>query len=312
MTRRAPYVPLEVGFWDDPKIVAVGEGAAVLYLRMLCYAKANQTDGYVPWAVIRRWGHPQTAKRRLSRLHSATILEPFTNHSGTVEGYTIVAYLRHNRPATAIAELSHKRRSAGAAGGRATAARASKLLPAEAQQVAPLARSIEVEVETKEPNLNPLTKPGATGPAEIGEDLPAELLSRLGYQRQAVDSGLRRYVDRCIARGWTPVQLAKLADEIADRSDVAEPRQYLLAALKQRANSEPTAAAGDSWADAWAAVRRVTAGGSHSYSERQGLTADAARAANEVRQVIRFEPEHVARLAFRSAYMARNGHRSAA
>lgn len=312
MRGRAAYVPLEVGFWDDPKIVAAGEGAASLYLRMLCYAKANQTDGMVPWAVMRRWGDPKTVRRRAEKLHSVGVCEAFGGANGRADAYNVTAFLRHNRPAAEVAELSRKRRSAAIQGVHARAGEASKLLPLEGSKTVPPRARGKVEVEVINPQSQPVTQDGRGPSAEIGEDLATQLLGRLGYQRQAVDSGFRRYVDRCLSRGWSAVQLGELADGIAERSDLAEPRQYLLAALKQRANSDPATADGEAWADAWATVRRVTARGSHSYSQAQGLSADAARAANEVRQVIRFEPEHVARLAFRQAFMGRNGHRSAA
>jgi hypothetical protein len=275
-------------------------------------AKAHQTDGVVPWSVMRRWADPKTIRRRASALHSVGLCHPQTPGNLPADAFIVSAYLRHNRPAADVAELSRKRRSAGMLGVEARAARRTNLVPPEPTKLLPLARSIEVEVETKEPNLNPLPKTGRDPAGETDGDLATQLLERLGYQRQAVDSGLRRYVERCLAHGWTPVQLGELADDIAGRSDVAEPRQYLLAALKQRANSEPTTPTAEPWADAWADVRRIAAQGSHSYSQAQGLSADAARAANEVRQVIRYESEHVARMAFRTAYMGRNGHRSAA
>jgi hypothetical protein len=39
------YVPLDVGFFDDEKIVAAGEKAAFLFLAMLSKAKLLDTDG---------------------------------------------------------------------------------------------------------------------------------------------------------------------------------------------------------------------------------------------------------------------------
>lgn len=39
------FLPLDVSFWDDPKVVRAGEKAAVLYLRMALAAKRWGTDG---------------------------------------------------------------------------------------------------------------------------------------------------------------------------------------------------------------------------------------------------------------------------
>lgn len=48
--------PLDVEFWDDPDTLAVGESAAVLFLRLIAYAKKHQTDGWVPMAYVRQIG----------------------------------------------------------------------------------------------------------------------------------------------------------------------------------------------------------------------------------------------------------------
>ena len=48
--------PLDVEFWDDPDTLAVGESGAVLFLRLIAYAKKHQTNGYVPMAYVKRIG----------------------------------------------------------------------------------------------------------------------------------------------------------------------------------------------------------------------------------------------------------------
>lgn len=48
--------PLDVEFWDDPDTLAVGELGAVLFLRLIAYAKKHQTKGYVPMSYVKRIG----------------------------------------------------------------------------------------------------------------------------------------------------------------------------------------------------------------------------------------------------------------
>lgn len=50
------WFPLDVGFWDDPETLAMGESAAVLFLRLVAYAKRHETDGWVPMAYVRKAG----------------------------------------------------------------------------------------------------------------------------------------------------------------------------------------------------------------------------------------------------------------
>lgn len=48
--------PLDVEFWDDPDTLAVGELGAVLFLRLIAYAKKHATNGYVPMSYVKRIG----------------------------------------------------------------------------------------------------------------------------------------------------------------------------------------------------------------------------------------------------------------
>jgi hypothetical protein len=50
------WFPLDVAFWEDPDIVALGESSAVLFQRMIAYSKQHQLDGRVPIAAVRTLG----------------------------------------------------------------------------------------------------------------------------------------------------------------------------------------------------------------------------------------------------------------
>lgn len=50
------WFPLDVHFWDDPDVVAMGESAAILFQKLIAYAKVHVTDGVVPMAAVRALG----------------------------------------------------------------------------------------------------------------------------------------------------------------------------------------------------------------------------------------------------------------
>lgn len=52
------YVPLDVAFFDDARIVAAGEKAAWLYLNMLTKAKSLDSDGTLTRAQVARLAVP--------------------------------------------------------------------------------------------------------------------------------------------------------------------------------------------------------------------------------------------------------------
>ena len=47
------YLRLSTQFLLDPKIVSVGPVAGMLYVRGLLYSKEQQTDGFVPWDIVK-------------------------------------------------------------------------------------------------------------------------------------------------------------------------------------------------------------------------------------------------------------------
>lgn len=53
---------LDDGFGDHPKIIEVGNPGAGLYARCGAWCAKHLTDGYIPEAMGRSWGHPRTAQ----------------------------------------------------------------------------------------------------------------------------------------------------------------------------------------------------------------------------------------------------------
>lgn len=108
MARGEVYVPLSVDYADDPKIIAAGERAEVLYVRALCLSKRILSDGFVADVQLSRFG--------LSGVHArARRLVEVGLWARVDNGYQVVAFLKRNRSradvlADRAAEADRKRR----------------------------------------------------------------------------------------------------------------------------------------------------------------------------------------------------------
>lgn len=91
------YVPLDVTFFDDGKVVAAGEGAAWLYLNMMGKAKQLDSDGLMTEAQIERL-RIRGWRRRLDALVAVGLVEQ------TLPGtYVIAGWLNWNESKAARA-----------------------------------------------------------------------------------------------------------------------------------------------------------------------------------------------------------------
>lgn len=92
MKRPGPYVPLSAHYADDEKIMAAGEAAELMYVRLLAYAaRTPRTEGWISKPVaMTRLGFLDPEKRLETLLETGLIAE----ESG---GYRLVAWLRWNR-----------------------------------------------------------------------------------------------------------------------------------------------------------------------------------------------------------------------
>lgn len=114
------WFPLDVGFWDDPDIIAVGETAAILFQRLVAYAKQHGTNGEVPMRTVRALGGRWWAKS-FGRLVGRGLIST-TDVGRTLDGQTgdsltderptnvcqIVAYLSWNDSSNKIEERREK------------------------------------------------------------------------------------------------------------------------------------------------------------------------------------------------------------
>lgn len=92
------YVPLDVNFFDDAKIVEAGEPAAWLYLNMCAKAKQLDEDGVMTRAQIERL-RVKGWQRRLARLIEVGAVE-----EAGAGVYGIVGWLNWNESKAARAE----------------------------------------------------------------------------------------------------------------------------------------------------------------------------------------------------------------
>jgi hypothetical protein len=92
------YLPLDVNFFDDPRIVRAGEKATTLYLAMALACKRLGTDGRLEPLQIDRL-HVPGWKARLATLLREQLVLDLDDGS-----YTIAAWLQHNDPASIVAQ----------------------------------------------------------------------------------------------------------------------------------------------------------------------------------------------------------------
>lgn len=93
------WVRLSDGFFNDPKVIAVGEDAATLYLSGLCYCSANLTDGVIPKRVLARL----TTRRRVAMLSQRLVDSGMWIDHDT---YILVAHYLEHQSSKAQVEAS--------------------------------------------------------------------------------------------------------------------------------------------------------------------------------------------------------------
>lgn len=107
------YVPLDVNFFDDDKILAAGEAAGWLYLNMCAKAKLVDSNGVLTRQQVERLG-VKGWQRRLAALVQVGAVEE------TISGvYAIVGWLKWNesKEQRAIRLKNERDRKASGKGG---------------------------------------------------------------------------------------------------------------------------------------------------------------------------------------------------
>lgn len=112
-----PWVRLEDGFPENPKVLAAGDEAAWLYVCALAYCNRHLTDGFVPSAAVKRLTGHKSPIRLAMKLVDVGLLERDDDR----EGFVIHDYLNY-QPSKASVETDR----AGARERMANARRSSK------------------------------------------------------------------------------------------------------------------------------------------------------------------------------------------
>lgn len=117
------YVPMDVNYADDPRVISAGEPAEVLFIRALCVAKRTMSDGFVDKVQLVRFGLADIDDR-VARLVDVGLWDPVIlddggdGTTGEIAGYQVRSWLKWNASAEQIEEKSVARAKAGKKGGQ--------------------------------------------------------------------------------------------------------------------------------------------------------------------------------------------------
>lgn len=109
MPKVTPFVPLDADYFDNPRIIAAGEKAELLYVRGLAKAKLLLSDGVLLDAHVERLGL-SGVRQRAKALVDAGLWERSDG------GFYIVGWLERNAPAESVLAGMGAKREAGILG----------------------------------------------------------------------------------------------------------------------------------------------------------------------------------------------------
>lgn len=230
MKRGRLWFPLDVDFWDDPDVVAVGESAAVLFQRLIGYSKRQQTDGVVPMAVVKRLGGRRWAPK-LDALVSHGMATLAANaapdcdrvggqecRTSDAEVCTIVAFLAWNDSSDDIEqrrEIARKKKS------RQRRAR-TNVPGGQPANVPAMSPSQETDTE-EEIDLTPdgvsSARERATHAADRSKPDPRDPLS---FDGELADAARMAHSAACVAAGGIPRAQGSFAAQSAYRTVAAK------------------------------------------------------------------------------------------
>lgn len=113
----ALWVPLSVNFWTDPKILACGFEAQILYIRGLCQSKQVLSDGFIACLQAKLLCFDMEDEGDVA-VRSLLAQKLWSEVPG---GYQIEAWQAHNQSAEEVQNLRESRVEAGRKGGLASA-----------------------------------------------------------------------------------------------------------------------------------------------------------------------------------------------
>ena len=189
------YLPLYVGFPNDPKVRALARFgspdaglARDLYVQMCLYCKSELTDGWVPAEQVGLLVYPldlEHGNQLAKQLASVGLTNELSKNEAP--GWQVVAFLRRNRSREQVDDLSNKRAIAGATGGRKSRKRAGQSV-SQSKAKQPASNLLS--------NLPPKDRVRDRGTTELSNESSAAIESRPdGQQPLSVTQRSRRITD---------------------------------------------------------------------------------------------------------------------
>jgi len=149
------WVRVETRFISHPKVLEIGPLGEALWLRGLCYAGEQLTDGFVPASFL----------KRMADMKALTIAKRLVDVGLWQErdgGYQIHDYLEWQRSREEVADLNSKRAEAGRRGGKQKASNALANARAVKEQTASKTlpdTDTDTDTDTKPDGIPPLVPP---------------------------------------------------------------------------------------------------------------------------------------------------------
>jgi len=101
-----PWIRLDQGFPDNPKVMGLSDAAFRLHVTLLCWSARNKTNGVIKYSVMKA----MASRARICELVAAGLVED------NGEAYEIHDYLLHQDSAEQVAAYIKARRSDGTYG----------------------------------------------------------------------------------------------------------------------------------------------------------------------------------------------------
>lgn len=176
------WIKLHDNFWENPKVLAAGEDAALLYIQGLSYCSRNLTDGAIPTPALRNL----TAKREAKTLARVLVREGLWVETST--GWQVHDYLKVQRSREQVEAEREKarqrqRKSRVTASSRRDSRRTS-------DEVTGTVRVPETDTETDTHPLPPPTLVDDTDPYSRDPEQTEGLMD--GWERVRAETGRTR------------------------------------------------------------------------------------------------------------------------
>ena len=142
---QSPWARLAVNYYQDPKILAVSAHAELLYVRLIAYTVAHETDGVVPMDCL------QLCSRRVRNVR-ALVQELCLSHALVVQqdgtiSFPLETWKRWQEPKKLAGQGREERRPRAGAGERRAAGECADLLEEKRREE----RTSTLEIADPEP-----------------------------------------------------------------------------------------------------------------------------------------------------------------